>query len=182
MSALTLADAKTHLNVTGTAQDVELQTVIDAAEAAIASVVGPLEPTAITTRIRPTAYPGLVLPVLPAYALTSITPRGGSALTLGTVQLDQAAGLVTYEAPGGGSWSATYYDVVYQAGRNPVPKDLLLAVKEMVRHIWETQRGPGTGGRPGSSQALANTLPGAAYALPIRVSQLLAPHAQPGFA
>jgi hypothetical protein len=72
--------------------------------------------------------------------------------------------------------------VVYLAGRSTVPDDLLFAVKELVRHLWTTQRGGAT--RPGSQQsdAMSNTLPGAAYVFPFRVEQLLAPHEQPGFA
>jgi hypothetical protein len=59
---------------------------------------------------------------------------------------------------------------------------LLMAVKELVRHMWQTQRGPTR--RPGSqpSESAANTVPGAAYLLPFRVSELIAPHLQPGFA
>jgi hypothetical protein len=72
--------------------------------------------------------------------------------------------------------------VVYSAGRASCPADLLLAVRELVRHIWETQRG-GTR-RPGSSASseTANTIAGAAYLFPFRVEQLLAPYIQPGFA
>lgn len=179
MSTLTLAVAKTHLNVTGSAQDGEIQDTIDEAEAAIAERVGPLVSTATTVRVRGMSD-ALVLPVTPALALTSVTPVDGTALTLADLYLDAAAGVVTYDS--GGSFSARAYDVVYNAGRSSCPDDLLRAIKEMVRHLWITQRGPT--GRPGSgaSEGVSNTIPGAAYVFPFRVEQLLAPHEQTGFA
>jgi hypothetical protein len=179
MSVLTLALAKTHLNIAVTTHDAELQTVIDTAEAVIAQHCGPLEATAVTER----AWGGvcqLVLGTSPAISLTSVTPYQGSALTLADLYLDTAAGLVTYNS--GAAFTARYYTVVYSAGRASCPADLLMAVKELVRHQWATQRGPS--GRPGSpaSSETANTIPGAAYMFPHRVMQLIAPHRQTALA
>ena len=58
---------------------------------------------------------------------------------------------------------------------------LELAVLELLRHLWETQRGAAN--RPGGAlgEGLAPTLPGAAYAFPIRVSELITSHVRPGF-
>jgi hypothetical protein len=81
------------------------------------------------------------------------------------------------------------YQAGWQVGADPeadgyvaLPADLVLAAKEMVRHLWLTQRGSGVQ-RPGSrpSDTLSNTLPGAAYTLPFRVEQLLAPYIRAGF-
>lgn len=179
MSTVPLADVKRHLNSTTAVNDGELQGFIDGAEAAITQHVGPLASTATTARVRG-GTSALVLPTAPAVSLTSVTPADSSALTLSDLYLDTAAAVVTYNS--GASFTARYYDVVYQAGRATCPTDLQLAVKELVRHLWETQRGPTR--RPGStvSDAAANTLPGAAYVFPFRVEQLLAPHLQPGFA
>jgi hypothetical protein len=113
-------------------------------------------------------------------SLTSVTPYNGTALTLSDLYLDTASAVVTYNS--GAGFSANYYDVVYQAGRTTCPDDLLMAVLELVRHLWLTRRGPTR--RPGSdpSEGTSNTVPGAAYLLPFRVSELVAPHLQPGFA
>lgn len=178
MSALALEDAKAHLNVTQNGNDAEIMRVVASAEAAISRLVGPLEPTGLTVRV-----PGgvsLALPVRPAISLTSVTPVAGSALTLSDLYLNTTAATVSYAL--GWRFSAVAYDVVYQAGRTDVPDDLLLAVKELVRHMWESQRGGSQ--RPGSRspEALSNTLPGAAYTFPIRVTELLAPHMSLGFA
>lgn len=170
MSTLNLAQAKSWLNITTTDHDADLQTVIDAAEAAIEEQVGPLAVTTVTQRI-PGGYGTLSLPVTPAVALTSVTPYGGTALTLGDLYLDTTTGMVSFNA--GADFTGTYYTVVYTAGRNPVPADLLLAVKELVSHLWETRRGPTR--RPGSGEP---TVIGASYALPRRVEQLIAPHSQ----
>jgi hypothetical protein len=92
---------------------------------------------------------------------------------LADLYLDTAAGVVTYND--GSAFTATYYTVVYAAGRSTCPEDLLLAVKEQVRHLWQTQRG-------GAVRNQAEPAPpGAAYLLPYRVEQLIAPHVQPGF-
>lgn len=178
MAVLSLSDARAHLNITSSDNDAELLGFIGAAEAALAKKVGPLESTSKTCRVR--GGDELVLPVTPAVSLTSVTPVGGTALTVGDLYLDTESGVVTYSQ--GGTFGSTNYTVVYQAGRATVPDDLLQAVKELVKHFWTTQRG-GTK-RPGSatSDAYSNTIPGAAYAFPFRVEQLIAPHLQPGFA
>lgn len=182
MSALTLAQAKTHLNISTTTHDVELQVFIDAAEAAIKAIIGPIAAQSVTAVIRTGDTSTLVLPIAPAISLTSVTADGGLAEDLSDFTLDEASGLVTRSAPWSDTFAAAVYTVTYSAGRSPVPADILIAIAEMVRHLWATQRGPS--GRPGSPQSdvLANTLPGAAYALPIRVTQLLAPHAYTGLA
>lgn len=177
MSALDLYDAKDYLNITDATDDAKLQAVIDAAESAIAARIGPLEATAVTRRVYVSGC-SLVLPVLPAVSLTSVTYVGGSALILGDLYLDTASGVVTY-ASQSGTFASGWYTVVYNAGYATLPDDLMLAVKELVRHLWRSQRGSGTG-RPGS--APSESVPGAAYIFPIRVEQLLAPHLAFGFA
>lgn len=175
MSVLTLAQAKAHLNITVPTYDTEIQDFIDAGEAALAKRCGPLAATATTVRVRGGC--SLSLPVTPAISLTSVTPVLGSALTLSDLHLEPS-GEVTYNT--GAEFPAPWYDVIYSAGRPSLPADLLLADKELLRHLWTTQRG-GTA-RPGSAQsdALANTLPGSAHAFPFRVEQLIAPYVQVG--
>lgn len=176
MSVVTLAEAKTHLNITASTSDAELQEFITRAEAAVTSRCGPLTATPTTSRVRGGA-PLLALPVAPVITLTSITPVGGSALTVGDYLVTPGGNV---EALAGGWFSDRWYDVVYSAGRATLPADLKLGVLELVRHLWDTQRGGTSSGRPGSamSDAVANTLPGAAYLYPFRVEQLLTPYIQ----
>ncbi len=179
MAVLSLSDAKIHLNLTNDDHNVELLDVIDAAVARLALDCGPLEAVATTCRVDG-GTDALTLPVLPAVSLTSVTPVGGTALTLGDLYLDTAAGLVTYNF--GGTFSSAKYTVVYQAGRASVDADLLMGVKELVRFAWGPQRGGSR--RPGSppSDGAANTIPGVGEELPFNVQKWIANHQQPGFA
>lgn len=175
MAVVELPEVKVHLNISKGDHDAELEITMAAAEAAIAERVGPLAPTSVSERVRGDSCT-LRLPVTPAISLTSVTPVGGTALTLADLYLHKSAGLVTYST--GDAFVDTFYDAVYQAGRSECPDDLVMAVKELVRHMWTTQRG-GTQ-RPGAQQSdtLSNSLPGSAFVFPFRVEQLLTPHLQ----
>jgi hypothetical protein len=179
VTVLDLDEAKQHLNISDTKHDAELVGIIAAAEAAIANRVGPLEPTDVFARVAGGTM--LVLPTMPVVSITTVTPYGGAVLDPSTYFLDPVAGTLAsaYGQRYASYYPLPYYDIVYVAGRAECPDDLLLAVKELVRHLWGTQRGGSQ--RPGSQQsdAMSNTLPGAAYAFPFRVEQLLASHEMP---
>lgn len=180
-SVLVLAEAKTYLNISVTTHDAELQAVIDSAEAVLAEHVGPLQPTPVTARVFGGGTAALMLPVAPAISLTTVTPYLSTALTIADLHLDLESAVVTFN--NGLSFVAAYYDIEYAAGRATCPDDLLLANKELVRHMWQASK-RGGGGKPGTapSDAASNTLPGAAYLLPFRVAELIAPHLDTGFA
>jgi len=174
MGVLSLLEAKTHLNITATTYDAELMSIVVSAEAVLSARCGPLSPTTVTRRVVASG-PSLVLPVMPVVSLTSVTPAGGTALTLVDLYLNQSAGVVTYNS--GGTFRSAFYDVVYQSGRVVVPEDLLYGLKELVRHLWSTsQRG---GSRRPGSEPMADP---ATYLLPYAVQSLIEPHLQPGFA
>lgn len=174
MAVVTTPAIKAHLNIAGDTHDTELGQFVAAAEAVIAKRCGPLEPTAVTERV-PGCGSSLVLTRLPVISLTSVTPVGGSAASLSDLYLDTRTGMVRWAA-GSAGFAGDWYDVAYSAGRTTCPPDLVLAIKELVRHMWQTQRGPSS--RPGSTAAseIANTLPGAAYTFPIRVEQVVSLH------
>ena len=164
-TVLPLPDVKAYLGITGQAQDVDLMATRDAACAAVAGRVGPLEPSAVTQRCRGGGA-ALVLSTLPVIAVTSVTARSGGVVA--SDWDDLAAGLLY------GTWCEAYYDVVYQAGYVTLPADLRQGLKELVRHLWSTQRT--------KDRRTVDDLPGSAYAWPTRVEQLVAPYAIPGFA
>ena len=176
-SVLQLADAKAFLNITVATYDAELQTFIDAAEAAVGRVTGPLQPTAITAVVR--GGRTLSLPTTPVISLTSVTDSSGGTITTSDLWATPD-GVVSFPSPSsyyglGLTFMAPYYTVVYQAGRTvsaTTNADLYTAVKEMVRHKWATQRGSGT--RPGSEPSPV----GSAYSFPYAVNELIAPHIQ----
>lgn len=176
MAVVNLAAAKAYLDITGTTYDAVLPGFIAASEAAIAERCGPLEASARTDRVAGGTY-GLVLRTVPAISLTSVTPADGSALTLADLYLDSGAGVVTMNS--GAGFSARYYTVAYSAGRASCPDELVLAVKELVRHLWQPQRGPKTRANEATDPEV---LRGMARLMSPRVTELIAPHIQPGFA
>lgn len=168
MSVVTLAQAKSHLNITVATFDSELQSMLDSCEAALVKKVGPLASTATTVDVEGGRC--LLLPTTPVVSLTSVTPINGTALTVSDLHVT-TSGVITWTL--GGCFTSTWYTVVYQAGRATLPDDLKLAVLELVRHKWTTQRGSG---RPGSVEPI----PGAAYMFPYVVNELIADHIQIG--
>lgn len=148
MSVLSLTDAKVFLNIDDTTSDAELMAFIDAAEAAVAKRVGPLSTSTLTKRVPGYAWE-LHLPIYPAVSLTSVTPVNGTALTIGDFHLEPDVGAVSYNS--GSFFSSLAYDVVYVAGRSPVPTDLLELVKKRLKIDWNSQRG--SAARPGPAPA-----------------------------
>jgi hypothetical protein len=174
MSVLLLADAKAYLNITSSTTDAELQVFIDDAEAVIGARCGALAAASRTSRVAGDGDLSLLLPTCPVVSLTSITPSEGAAVVLGDLHLNGDSGVITRND--GTGFASRYYDVTYMAGRASVPPDLLLAVKELVRHLWDPQRGAGV--RPGSRP----DVPSPSYMLPYRVLELIAAYELPGFA
>lgn len=169
MSALTLDEAKAHLNIRldDTKYDAELPGFIDTAEAVVASYCGPLEATEVTAQVM-ASRDTLLLPTVPALAVTSVVGLDGTVAT-DALQLDRAAGVVRVLT---GALGCRAYTVAYIAGRDSVPPDLLMAIKEQLRHLWTSQRGATPG--PGSSPDAAR----AGYLVPNRVAELMAPYQQ----
>ena len=178
MSVVSLADVKTHLNMTGTANDTELQRFIDVAEAAIGNRVGPLSPTSVT-EVHNGGSGTIVLRQPVAASVTSITYTDGAAGAGYT--LDGSTGIVyygdNYGAFPGGPRNVT---VTYIAGWTTLPADLAHAVKELVRELWETQRGSNQGARPGFTDTEDPDFgTGGLPLFPPRVAQLIAPYIVP---
>jgi hypothetical protein len=177
VSVLSLAEARQHLNVTIGDSDAEIQDTIDEAEAMIAQRCGPLVPTAVTERVAG-GPGGLSLSTTPVISLTSVTPVGGTALTVSDLSVSPS-GVVTYTMSSG-AFYAPWYDVVYQAGRATVPRDLRRGLKDLTLNLWNSQRPSGGRFSSAAGTEMANTMPGAAYLFTFKVEQAIAPHLQPG--
>lgn len=173
MTVLSVPDAKAHLQLTQPVENTLIQSYIDSAVAAIGELVGPLEPTAVTDRVRTANAGVLIVTTTPAISVTSITPIDGPALSLTGIDIDPA-GVIT--ADGAAPFTDRAYDVVYQAGRATCPADLVMAVKELVRAQWTTSVNGGRGPAAQRSERAANTVKGAEGTMPFEVSRLLAPH------
>ncbi|NUO97478.1 MAG: hypothetical protein HOW59_06065 [Nonomuraea sp.] len=179
MSAIPLTEAKAHLDIpaSGTTQDTELQRFLDAAEAAVTRRTGPLVATSVTSRV----YGGgrtLLLPVYPVTSVTSVTPVGGTAASLtgvsvGPAGLLQSSSGVFYSLLGA-------FDVVYTAGWADVaaniPADLRLGVLELLRHLWQTQRGNSPGVQNALPDDASPVFGNATTGVPSIVEQLIGPY------
>jgi hypothetical protein len=171
MAAVTPDEAREHLGSPSTAavSDGRLTLFISRAESAIARRTGPLIVEDQTARVTGSVG-GLALPVYtPGVTLTSVTPVGGSPMTLADLFVSDA-GVVQWTL--GGPFMAGRYDVAWSAGWGAdaasVPADLKLAVLELVAHFWDTQRGESRT----RSQAEER---GPGFTFPNRVEELLEP-------
>jgi uncharacterized phiE125 gp8 family phage protein len=166
MSTVSLDEVKAHLNISDSQFDDELSAMIDAAEAILSQSVGPLDvQDAVTVSVAGAGI--LVLPKAPVAAVSALAAQSVT-IDPALYTVDAAAGLIRF-ADGRSTTSA--YLVTYQAGWDELPADIALAVKEMVRHLWRTQRG--TSQRPGSSDS---STPQQGYLLPYLVEQLIEPY------
>ena len=172
---VTLADLKTHLNLTGTTEDAELTDKPEAATGAVEQRVGPMVIREVSEHT--TATKGhLRLWYTPVDSLTSAT-LSGAVVEVSDWVLAKSTGLVSGVSTDG------VYQVVYNAGRAvdalDVPSELREATLVVAAHLWETQRGS-TGAAPGvPGQAFASTPVPRGFALPHRAVELLATHASP---
>ncbi|WP_329114446.1 hypothetical protein [Streptomyces sp. NBC_01353] len=174
MALLTLAEAKTQLQLTDTAAyDAELETYIDALTPVIERHTGPVESRTVTETVN--AYgPLLALTQVPTVSLTSLTPvhSGGRAIAADEVALDGDAGVLRRldgARFAGGPWVA-----VYVAGRDDIPPTINLAARLLLQHLWRTRYGAARGNPGGGEDFDVNEpIPGFGYAVPNRVLQLL---------
>jgi hypothetical protein len=165
VSVVTLVEARDYLKLAS--NDDSLQPFIDRAEAAIGQRVGPLAPTAKTERVRGFTFT-LRLSTSPIISLTTVSPIEGGSLNVSQLTA-LSGGRIVYAQ--GGYFGSRFYDVTVQAGRAALPEDLKLAVLEMVRHLYETQRG-GAGRVRGGAQIVDDT----PAPLPRRVAELIQPY------
>jgi hypothetical protein len=153
-----LADAKAELDITVTDYDVELQTVIDAAQVVIEDIVGPVVQQTVTgEQHRVLTGPRLPLLVRPVVSVTSCTmyvSKVAYTITIAAdptltgvygATLDAEKGVLTRWTNGVEvDWWGSVY-VTYVAGRDTVPANIAYGTKQLVRHMWETQRGQDAG-------------------------------------
>lgn len=189
MSLPTLADLKAHTDKVSSADDDELQEMLDAAVEVVEGIVGPIdEPASVTETHYNVSSDVLILKRMPVGELLSVSSRYGAtttALTLGDYELDAATGLVRSAS---GCWFNGTYTVSYTSGRDALPASIRLAVLIIAAHLWETQRRPGFssdapagfGGADGIPDATNVTPMG--FAIPSRAQELLAPYTRPAIA
>ena len=155
---LGLSEAKAHLNITTSAHDEELRIFLAAATAACERHTGRVWGRRIVTENLPGGHAMLMTSRIPVISVVSVE-EDDAAVTGWTA--DTPSGVIVRDS---GTWGAVA--VTYVAGGATIPGDIAQGVKEMLRHLWETQRGtkrvlPGDDWDPGQG-----------YSVPRRVAEL----------
>lgn len=177
---ITVAELKTHVTKTSDGDDAELAGFVAAACTVITDRIGPVSPVAATAdvtlhRQRP-GRGGAVLPDHPVVAVSAVeTLPGGGAIPAADPLTDSHGWTL---APGGvllvTSATSRRVRVTYTAGRDPLPANIRLAALELAGHLWKASKLNNSSQRlPAGFGGDQVTMPGAAYALPIRVRELL---------
>lgn len=178
MGLLTLAEAKSQMNIETTTHDTELLAYIESLTAVIEGHVGPVEDQTVTETVDGQGrYLALLRP--PVQALTSLTPimDGGAALDVAGLHVDGPSGVI--RRTDGGTFSGGPWTVVYTAGRGSIPATINLAARILLQHLWRTQYGAARGGGRADDFDVTEPIPGFGYAVPNRVLQLLESYKQP---
>jgi hypothetical protein len=139
-SLLSLADAKSHLNITSTTYDDELREYLEAATEIIESYVGPIVTRTHTARVDGYRC-AIPLPHTQVTGVTAITivSDGSSPITLSDIAVDTTSGIISYKS--GGSFAYGQMDVTYTVGRSFVKANWSLAAKHIVKSNWNSQLG-----------------------------------------
>ncbi|MEV7394344.1 head-tail connector protein [Streptomyces sp. NPDC091215] len=176
MSIVTLADAKTQLNIPAdnTNDDVELQGFVDAATAAVEQQLGTVvvPRTVVDQYDFGTGTTAFLLRAVPVISLTSIVSLDGSqswTVTSPVMHVDGPSGSVTVLS---GPPLTGMALVTHQAGLTAIGANTRLAAKIIIQHLWETQRGA-VGVQLGGDTD--NWSAGRGFAIPRRALELLGP-------
>lgn len=175
MPVATLADVRTHLNIVSTASDTELTSfltfAVDAAERWTGRILGD---AASATEVYDGGSAAVLLDRVPVTTVSSVS-ENGSTLASTAWTVNYSTGVLTRL---GGSYTASAFtpgvrnvSVTYSAGYATSPPAAKLAVLELVRHLWQTQRGS----MPGRQQSGDDYNPALGYSMPQRVIELLEP-------
>lgn len=178
MPALSLADAKAQLHMTGTGVDTELQDYVDGVNEIIEYHIGPVDDRTVTERWDG-GQPALAVRHRPVVSLSSVTAiaDGAELVPVGEVDVDHTLGVLRLRS--GGLWPAGPMAVTYVAGRGgTAPSAANIAGRIIIQHLWETQRG-GDVRRPDLAGGLETVTVsgGFTFSVPRRAIQLLEPHA-----
>jgi hypothetical protein len=178
LNFISLAEAKKHLNkdLAKTTDDAELLEFVTAACSKIVDLIGPVAPVTVVETV-PCRAPlqVIVLEQHPVISVTSVTADGTTVpeADFGTGVsgwvLDPGPGLLGHSQ----RWPWGQVQVTYRAGRTALPGNIRLAALELTGHLWKQSQLNNGGGRPQITGDDPVMMPGLAYALPLRVRELL---------
>lgn len=174
---LSLDDAKAHLNIDDSSQDEEIQDAIDEATEIIEDLTGPIIEREVTETHRNVSGQTVLLREVPVLEVTSAVVS-----SLGVTSTSYVTGDLTVDPVTGelwvtsGVWWSSDVTVTYTAGRDEVPACVRRAMKDQVKHLWETQRGTASF-RPSFGEDELVPTPGG-FLVPNRVAEAVRPVAR----
>jgi hypothetical protein len=172
---VTVEEVKVHMDKTDSADDAELEGFVSAACQMIRERIG--EVSAVTAvEEHCTRGDTIVLEHRPVISVTTVQQLPGLAVipegdegtgTVGWVLVSRE-GIVRHTHCWPGKVRFTY-----QAGRVPLIGNVRLAGLELAAHLWQSSQQNSGGTRPAFGDSETPIMVGSAYALPIRVRELL---------
>lgn len=171
---ISLADAKTHLNKSGTStvDDEELRAYLETATGVIERHTGKVVARRTVQERVPVSYVSeLWLNYRPILSVTSIATTDGSVTWLVTstyVDIQPDWGRISVLS--GNRWNGSLL-VTYVAGMSSIPPEYAMAARIIVEHLWNSQRQAGIGPSPFGAGGEAAPAPG--FAIPRRALELL---------
>ncbi|MGH8867812.1 MAG: hypothetical protein ACRDYU_07435 [Actinomycetes bacterium] len=174
---ISVADAKEQLNITSEVSDEELRGWLESATSICEVYRGPLLKRERVEVLRGGRHT-LKLASYPVLEIASVVPLldGLADVAVADLRPDEHTGLVWYRD--GRCFPHGRYRWTYEAGRTVVSAATLDAVKIIVKHMWQTQRGAYPTRRVTDDDLVV--VPGLGYLIPNRARSLLEAEAQPG--
>jgi hypothetical protein len=171
---MSLADAKQHLNITGSQDDDELRFFMAATTHAVERVRGEaIARRTVTERVEFTSpWPWFVLTTTPVLAVSSLVRLDSTqSWQPSDFDIDLRRGKLTVLPSGLPVLGQVL--ITYDAGYAVIPPNFQLAADIILKHMWETQRGT-MGVQMGGDDYAPS--PGSGYAVPNRAVDLLGGH------
>jgi Phage gp6-like head-tail connector protein len=166
---ISLADMKSHMSITESTYDEQIRSYIEAATVACEIHRNETIVPTTKTEVIASGYQR-VLHHTPVISITTIEQVRGGLASFDPVDfgIDNETGLVWRLNNG---YMEGPLRFTYRAGYSIIPADYVLATKIIVQHMWETQRGFGTGS---TRFGVEQTVPGAfIHSIPWRALELL---------
>lgn len=153
---VTLAEAKEHLNITGTSSDTELGKFVDAATAFVERHLGAVAQRTVTETVTPTTS-GLIFLSSPVISITSMTAAYGHPGTYTVADWYPKGSSIVAGYGKSTSYPTWPVRVEYVGGYTTIPADLRQATLDYIKWRWQSQRGPSPLPSMGDEFAMAPT-------------------------
>lgn len=177
---VSLADMKSHLNITTTLHDADLRSWLETTTLLVESLAGACVRRTVTEThdIPEGGTLAVALRHTPVLTVTSASAvlTGGTSYQLSELDVDTVSGVVR-RLDGGRLHGPLRF--VYMPGRTVIPSNLTDAARIICQHLWRTRTPAGRAAPGGDDYAVTEPVPGFGYAIPNRAMQLLDPDRLP---